>query len=106
MRLTKTERLLLANQYEILARLNPDFESSYYTKREIVLRGFELEMSSLFHTLDEEGLSVDGLEGVISRSARVSRRRLSTKVRSPSAVIITVNFVSASVDFVAYGNVR
>jgi uncharacterized protein YfbU (UPF0304 family) len=66
MRLTKTERLLLANQYEILARLNPDFESSYYTKREVVLRGFELDMNSLFHTFDEEGLSVDGCSEVIN----------------------------------------
>jgi uncharacterized protein len=64
--LTKAERLLLANQYEILARLNPDFESSYYTKREVVLRGFELEMNSLFHTFDEEGLSVDGCSEVIN----------------------------------------
>ena len=66
MRLTKTERLLLANQYEILARLNPDFESSYCAKREVVLRGFELEMNSLFHTFDEEGLSVDGCSEVIN----------------------------------------
>lgn len=66
MRLTKTERLLLANQYEILARLNPAFESSYYTKREVVLRGFELETNSLFHSFDEEGLSVDGCCEVIN----------------------------------------
>jgi uncharacterized protein len=66
MRLTKTERLLLANQYEILARLNPEFESTYYTKREVVLRGYELEMSSLFHSFDEEGLSADACSEVIN----------------------------------------
>ncbi len=53
MNLTPTERLLLANQYAILASLNPDHASHYENLAEILLMGYEgLYDVHLFSTVE------------------------------------------------------
>jgi len=55
-KLTKVERLILLNQYEILSKLSPD--SDYYEANiEILSSGYEYEYSSLFGAISEEPVS-------------------------------------------------
>jgi uncharacterized protein YfbU (UPF0304 family) len=55
--LTLKDRLVLANQYEILAALKPEDADHYNWKREIVERGYELDYKDLVWTFDSPGLS-------------------------------------------------
>lgn len=54
MKLTKVERLILSNQYMILAKLYPDDEEQYINDREIVTSGYVYNYDSLFDVIEEE----------------------------------------------------
>ena len=54
---TRVERLLLANQYKILERLDPD-EADYYTRHRIALeRGYEGDYEEVAGVIAKETLS-------------------------------------------------
>lgn len=54
MELSKKERLILCNQYEILKQLNPDEAEYYEVKQEVVLNGFKYNYDSLIENFDDE----------------------------------------------------
>ena len=47
MELTKKERLILYNQYEILKKLDPDGEENYKIDQEILINGFKANYDDL-----------------------------------------------------------
>lgn len=49
MELTKKERLILYNQYEILKSLNPDEKEYYEIDQEILINGFKYNYDGLVH---------------------------------------------------------
>ena len=54
MKLTKTERWILSNQYRILEKLDPDQERDYARGREVLESGYALEYGWISeHLLDE-----------------------------------------------------
>lgn len=54
MDLTKKERLILYNQYEILKRLDPDGETLYERDQEILINGFKANYGDLVSGFMEE----------------------------------------------------
>jgi len=48
MELSKRERLILANQFEILAALYPELKEEYCKKKEMVETGYPLELENMF----------------------------------------------------------
>ena len=59
MELSRTERLLLANQFKILGLLEPD-ESDYYDQaKEILENGYEAHYDGLFQNIDEDTLTAE-----------------------------------------------
>lgn len=81
--LNEKERLMLANQYRILAAVCPDEAEHYELRYEIVSKGYEREYSSLFDDIATP-LNNDIAEFVIEvlrlhRALYVSRRNLPDK---------------------------
>lgn len=68
MKLSATERLILANQYEILAELKPDEKEMYERYQTIVERGYEGEYYHFLGSIDEddETLTAGDIEEVYS----------------------------------------
>ena len=62
--LSLTERLILANQFQILAALKPSEADDYNHLVEIAKRGFALEYPSFFTDFDREGLTREQCEYV------------------------------------------
>ncbi|WCM86542.1 YfbU family protein [Acidovorax sp. NCPPB 3576] len=60
MQLTKKERVFLANQYKILAALDPDSAGHYEELIEIVERGYEIFYSAIDEWFSEEMTETDG----------------------------------------------
>lgn len=58
--MTKTERLILANQFKILAHLEPENESSYRENIEILEKGFSIFFDNLTMTMYDELSKEDG----------------------------------------------
>lgn len=54
MELTKKERLILHNQYEILMHLDPQEKERYKINQKIVYSGFKYDYNELIDFLDEE----------------------------------------------------
>ena len=55
--MTRTERLVLWNQYEILKRLDPDNTKDYETNQEILSHGYEQYYSEVSHSIYAETMS-------------------------------------------------
>ena len=64
MELTKKERLILYNQYEILKKLDPDGEENYKIDQEILINGFKANYDDLASGFMDE-TSVEVSEFVI-----------------------------------------
>lgn len=54
MDLSKKERLVLFNQYEILKRLNPEEASDYDAKQDIVFNGYKYDYDSLIENFEDD----------------------------------------------------
>jgi uncharacterized protein YfbU (UPF0304 family) len=65
MKLSRTERWILANQFRILEKLYPDEADSYAKSRETLECGYELHYRDLAEPVYEEGLSEEGCNEVI-----------------------------------------
>lgn len=59
MKIEEKDRLILVNQYKILASLNKDDEKHYQEKIEILENGYEKLYQSLFVNFSEKTLSID-----------------------------------------------
>lgn len=68
MELTRTERLMLANQYRILEKLDPDDAKHYAEARRVVENGFELEYKTLAQNIydGDEVMSEDECREVLN----------------------------------------
>jgi uncharacterized protein YfbU (UPF0304 family) len=56
-KLSQTERLILANQYKILAKVEPENSGQFNYLKEILERGYEGLYYYLFEGIDSEGIS-------------------------------------------------
>lgn len=54
MELTKKERLILYNQYEILKSINPEEAEDYEINQEILINGFKVNYENLIEGFEEE----------------------------------------------------
>jgi len=63
--LTRVERLLLSNQFAILAALFPDEATEYERMKEAVDSGYELEFERLAQHVYADGLSADACQEVL-----------------------------------------
>ena len=66
MKLTRVERWMLANQYQILERLDPENREDYETCRIALERGYELSYDTCANNIDERGLSEEECEEVLA----------------------------------------
>lgn len=57
MELTDIERIILANQFEILAILKPDEKEEYLEKKEIVNKGYFLDFEQLYAFITENKIT-------------------------------------------------
>lgn len=57
MQLSEIERLILANQYEILAILNSNTEKSYLERKKRIEEGFSYEYGTLFQSIQENKMT-------------------------------------------------
>jgi uncharacterized protein len=65
MTLTRTERLLLANQNRILEALCPDDAEYFSQRREALESGYELSYHTMFEHISESTLSEEGCQEVL-----------------------------------------
>lgn len=85
MELTKKERLMLYNQYEILKNLDPNEEEYYNVKQEILINGFKANYDDLVEGFMDE-ISVEVSEFVVDvlqmyRTLNDSYRELNAEER-------------------------
>lgn len=52
--LSKTERLILVNQYTILKKLDPESDEMYKQYIDILVKGSTLDYSEIFKHIEEE----------------------------------------------------
>jgi uncharacterized protein YfbU (UPF0304 family) len=88
--LTKAERTILYNQYEILKHLDPNEAKTYKEKQEILADGYEIFYSELNPSISDEPASVESCREVINimdvfRAIHNASDRLKYKPKSPLA---------------------
>lgn len=94
--LSKTERLLLANQYKILEALYPEEAADYADARKIVESGYVLDYPQLFHSVDHE-VPRETSEHVLDvlsmyRAIHFSNAKLPKAERLPEADVAVIGF--------------
>ncbi len=66
MNLSRTERLILANQYQILEQIGPEGEREAFARfREALEHGYEMEYDTIAQNVYEKGLTTDECREVV-----------------------------------------
>lgn len=65
MKLTRTERLILVNQIQILEYLDPDQKEDLAYQRKALQRGYELHYDDVFQEIDDDTMSDDQCQLVV-----------------------------------------
>ena len=65
MKLTKTERWILSNQYRILEKLCPDEADEFAEAREVVECGYEQDYGGISQHIDKVPMSVEDCKEVV-----------------------------------------